>query len=388
MIKSFRVKLYPDKNQVEKIIKFCNAARYAYNWAIALEEENYKNGGKFISGYVLTTMFTQFKKQPENEWLKEISGRATKIAILNAAQAYENFFKKHAKHPKFKSKKRSKMSCATHEGTILVENNRVRLEKLGWVKLGQRNYIPFGENIKYLNPKIEYDNVNFWLSVAIDVGENPPNDTKPKSLGIGIDLGLKTLAICSNGIELHKPNISKLQKKLKRIQRRASRYYQVMINESNKTKTKFDTLQKSHNLIKIEKEINAIYQKINNVLTTNIHQFTTGLVKSNPEFICLEDLNVAGMRKNKHLSRKINESKFAEIRRQLEYKCNWNNVPLVIADRWYPSSKTCSNCGCIKDKLSLSERTYICGDCGCVIDRDMNAAINLMGYGKFQLKLA
>ena len=388
MIKSFRVKLYPDKNQVEKIIRFCNASRYAYNWAIALEEENYKNGGKFISGYELTTIFTQFKKQPENEWLKEISGRATKVAVLNAAQAYENFFKKYTKHPKFKSKKRSKMSCATHEGSISIEKNRAKLEKLGWVKLGERDYIPYGENIKYINPKIEYDKVNFWLSVAIDMGEKSPDNTNPKSYGVGIDLGIKTLAVCSNEVEFYKPNISRLQKKLKRLQRKASRHYDSMIKESIQTKNKFEEFSKSKNLRELERNILILYQKISNILTTNIHQFTTGLVKSNPEFICIEDLNVAGMKKNRHLSKKINECKFYEIRRQLEYKCSWNNIPLVIADRFYPSSKTCSNCGCIKTKLSLSERIYICEDCGFVIDRDMNAAINLMNYGRFQLGLA
>lgn len=376
MIKGFKVKILPNEYQQQQIIKFCHAARFAYNWAIAIEEENYKNGGKFISGYDLTKMFTEFKKQKENEWLKEISGRALKIAILNAAEAYERFFKKLADKPKFKTKKRSKMKCATHEGSIRFTSNKVKLEKLGWVKLAQKNRVPYGDNIKYKYPKIEYDGINFWISVSVEIIDNQDND-KPKTEAIGIDLGIKQLATCSNRMKLQKPNIKKEKKKLKRLQRRASRQYQKMIEESKQTKTKFDKLSKSKNLLKLEKEIKKLYMRITNVLTTNIHEFTTKLVKLNPEAIVIEDLNISGMMKNKHLSEKVKEAKFYEIRRQLEYKCKWNNINLIIADRWYPSSKICSCCGNKKEKLSLSERIYKCEKCGLVIDRDYNASLNL-----------
>lgn len=376
MIKGFRVQIFPNDYQQKEIIKFCNAARFAYNWAIATEEENYKNGGKFISGYTLTIMFTEFKNKEENKWLKEISGRACKIAILNAAIAYERFFKKLTDKPKFKSKKHSKIKCATHEGTIQFTSDKVRLEKLGWVKLAQKNRIPHGDNIKYSNPKIEFDKINYWISVGVEIIDNQDND-KPKTEAIGIDLGIKTLATCSNGVNLIKPNIKKEKKKLKRLQKQVSRLYQPMIDESKQTKIKFDKLQKSKNLLKLEKEILKVCQRISDVLTTNIHTFTTSLIKTNPEAIVIEDLNVNGMRKNKHLSEKINEAKFYEIRRQLEYKSKWNNVELIIADRWFPSSKTCSECGYKKDKLSLSERVFKCEYCGFELDRDLNAAINL-----------
>jgi len=376
MIKGFRVQILPNENQAKEIIKFCNAARFAYNWAIATEEENYKNGGKFITGYNLTKIFTQYKKEEGNEWLKEISGRALKVAILNAGIAYDNFFKKRANKPKFKSKKHSKLKCATHEGTIVFTSNKVRLEKLGWIKLAQKDRVPYGDNIKYINPKIEYDRVNFWVSVAVEIIDNQDNNN-PKTEAIGIDLGIKTLAICSNGIINQKPNINKKKKKLKRLQRQASRHYQKMIEESKRTKIKFQYLPKSKNLLKLEKDINKQYQHITNILNTNIHMFTTSLIKLNPEAIVIEDLNVSGMMKNKHLSEKIKEAKFYEIRRQLEYKCKWNNVNLIIADRWFPSSKLCSCCGNKKEKLSLSERIYICENCGVEIDRDFNAAMNL-----------
>ena len=375
MIKGYKTMIYPTKEQADKIIKFCNASRFAYNWAIALEEENYKSGNKFISGYDLTKRFTQFKKQEGNEWLKEISGRALKVAILNAAQSYDNFFKKKSKHPKFKSKKHSKMSCATHEGTTIIERKRIRCEKLGWIKSHKHN-IPIGENVKYLNHKLSFDGDNFWFSVSVEI-DDYNNDNKDKTDPIGIDLGIKTLATCSNGKTFQKANIKKEKKKLKRLQKKVSRHYQKMIDESKKTKTKFDKLPKSKNLLKLESQIRNIYRRIDNKLTTNIHTITKQLIDENPSAIVIEDLNVSGMRKNKHLSEKINEAKFYEFRRQLEYKCKWYGIDLIVADRWYPSSKICSRCGNKKVKLSLSERTYVCQECGCIIDRDYNASLNL-----------
>lgn len=150
-----------------------------------------------------------------------------------------------------------------------------------------------------------------------------------------------------------------------------------MLDESKRTKIKFSQLPKSKNMLKLESQIRQQYRKINNILTTNIHTITKELVNMNPSAIVIEDLNVSGMRKNKHLSEKVDEAKFYEFRRQLEYKCKWHGVDLIIADRWYPSSKICSCCGHKKDKLSLSERTYVCEECGCVIDRDFNASMNL-----------
>jgi len=374
MIKGFKTMIYPTKEQADKIIKFCNASRFAYNWAIALEEENYKNGNKFISGYDLTKMFTQFKKQEGNEWLKEISGRALKVVILNASTSYENFFKKKSKHPKFKSKKNSKMSCATHERSTIIEKKRIRCEKLGWIKTHKHN-IPIVENIKYYNHKLSFDGINFWFSVSVEISDKDGNEIKTNP--IGIDLGIKTLATCSNGMIFNRVNIKNLEKKLKRLQKQSSRHYCEMIKISKEMKTKFQYLQKSKNLIKLEKEILKLQQHISNIRKNNIHSITSILTKLNPSHIVIEDLNVNGMMKNRHLSKSIADCSFYEIRRQLEYKCKWKNINLIIADRWYPSSKLCSYCGHKKDKLSLSERVYICEECGEAIDRDFNASLNL-----------
>ena len=166
MNKAIKYRIYPTKEQADKIIKFCHGARFAYNWALETEQKNYENGGKFISGYELTKIFTQYKRKEGNEWLKEISGRALKDAILNAAIAYERFFNGISSHPKFKTKKRSKMSCATHEGTTVIERKRVRCEKLGWIKTHKHN-IPIGDNVKYCTPRLSFDGDNFWFSVVV-----------------------------------------------------------------------------------------------------------------------------------------------------------------------------------------------------------------------------
>lgn len=374
ILKGFKTKIYPTKEQAEKIIKFCNAARFAYNWALNVEEENHKNGGKFISGNKMATLLTQFKKQEENKWTKEISGRAMKVAVMNAADAYLNFFEGRAKHPKFKSKKRSEMKCATHEGTTIIEKRRIRLEKLGWVKCHKHN-IPLGEGVKYCNHKLSYDGIDFWFSVSVYI--EPPSNDCDKTEPIGIDLGIKTLATCSNGMNFYRKNLKRIEKRHKKLQHRASRQYEKMIRQCKETKTKFHKMQKSKNLLKLEKKILKLEHKMSNIRLNNIHNMTKQLINLNPEAIVIENLNVSGMMKNRHLSKAISDCSFYEIRRQLEYKCKWNDIKLIIADRWYPSSKICSCCGHKKVKLSLSERTYICEECGLTIDRDYNASLNL-----------
>ena len=208
----------------------------------------------------------------------------------------------------------------------------------------------------------------YWISISCDSNENQVN-TQEKTEPIGIDLGVKTLAVCSNGEIFKKPNIIKEKRKLKQLQKRASKQYDLLIKKKiNK---------KSNRLLKLEKKILKQHQRITNILNNNIHQFTSYITNLNPSHIVLEDLNSSGMMKNKHLSEKIKEAKFYEIRRQFEYKCKRKDIQFILADRWYPSSKTCSCCGHKKEKLSLSERVFICDECGIEIDRDFNASLNL-----------
>jgi len=366
-MKGFKIKLHPTKEQVKQLHMNFGASRFAYNWALEKQKSNYENGGKFISNGELRKLFTQFKKEEGNEWLHDVINNTTKQAIKDLCNAYKKFFKGLSKHPRFKNKKKSKQSFYHDTAKIKFTETHVKLEKLGLVKLAERNRVPL--DCKYFNPRISFDGINYWISVSCDVNDNQVT-SKNKTEPIGIDLGLKALAICSNGTTIKKPNITREKKKLKRLQKRVSKQYDLLI------KKKID--KKSNRLMKLEKQILKQYQRINNKLNDNIHQFTSRITSLNPSHIVIEDLNVSGMLKNKHLSERVKESKFYEIRRQLEYKCRRKEIQLIIADRWFPSSKLCSCCGHKKDKLSLSERVYTCDECGIEIDRDFNASLNLM----------
>jgi len=386
--KGFKTKCYPKtEEQIQMIFKSIGVSRYVYNWGLSYQKQNYAKGNKHISYYDLRKIFNKFKNENKEVcWLKEVAERTCRLALEDLQDAFQKFFDKESKFPQFKCKKALQKSFGLNFETLKFNENQVKLEKIGWIDLAET--VPNG---KYVNPKLSFDGIDFWFSVSIaSESENyfeeckpsePGKPSKPKTEPIGIDLGVKTLFVCSNGMKNKKPNIKKYQKKLKRLQRKASRNYEKLNKLYKKLikdnpQLRYDDL-KSNKLRKLEKEINKLHKRIKGLLDDNIHQTTTRLVKLNPSAIVIEDLNITGMMKNKHLSRSIQEAKFYEIRRQLKYKCKNNNIKLVIADRWYPSSKICSCCGHKKDKLSLNERTYICEECGLIIDRDYNASINL-----------
>lgn len=364
MEKGFKVQIFPNKEQQELMFKSFGCARFAYNWALQKQQENYKQGCKFISDGELRKEFTQLKKRKEFNWLKEVNNNVTKQAIKYLCKAYKNFFKGLAKYPNFKSKKKSKHSFYNDTFKIKFNKNQVKLETIGWMDLAESNRIP--TDSKFMNPRISFDGLRFWLTISC-VLEDRQNEL-PKTEPIGIDMGIKTLMSCSNEKKFYKVNTVKENKKLKRLQKRASRLHRKMIE--NKT-------SKSKNLLKFEKMILKQHKRIRNIRLNNIHHITSALIKINPSHIVVEDLNIEAMVKNKHLSQKIADCSFYEIYRQLEYKCNWNNIKFIVANRWFASSKICSACGNKKDRLSLSERTYICECCGKIIDRDFNASLNL-----------
>ena len=387
MIKTIRVMLIPNNKQKTKLFQYANTARFAYNWALSREQENYKNGGKFISNGDLRKEFTQLKKTDEYAWLNDISNNVTKQAIKDACEAYKRFFKGYSKYPKFKSKKHSISSFFQDNVQIKFTNSHVKVEgfasskkknkqKLNWIRLAEHGRIP--TDCKYYNPRIKYDGLNWWITVGIDYKDST---TLPSNEGIGIDLGIKDLAICSDGNTYKNINksqkVEKLEKRKRRLQRSISRKY-----EKNK---KGESYCKTNNIIKSEKELLKLYHRLTNIRQNYLHQTTSEIVKREPSFICIEDLNVSGMMKNRHLSKAIQQQKFYEFRRQIEYKSAWNNIPVIIADRFFPSSKLCSCCGNIKKDLKLSDRIYKC-ECGNVIDRDYQAALNLKRYGEMVLE--
>ena len=384
MVKSIKIMLIPNNKQKTRLLQCCGVSRFAYNWALGRQQENYKNGGKFISDNDLRKEFTRLKKLDEYSWLNSYSNDITKQAIKDACNSYRKFFKGHSRFPKFKSKKKSRPSFYVDGFKIKFTDSNVKLEKLStstkknktklnWVRLAEKGRVPL--DCKYYNPRVTFDGINFWISVGIEVEDNletPTND------GIGIDLGIKDLAICSNGNKYKNINktreIKRLKKKKRRLQRQISRKY--LMNK------KGESYRKTSNIIKREKELLKLNHRLTNIRQNYLHQTTTEIIKRKPSFIALEDLNVKGMMKNKHLAKAIQEQCFYEFKRIITYKATWNNIDIIEVPKFYPSSKTCSECGNIKKDLKLSDREYVCEECGCIIDRDYNASVNLMKYGQ------
>lgn len=375
MIKTYKVMLIPNNKQKTKLFQCAGVARWAYNWALVQEQENYKNGGKFLLDSVLRKRLTQLKQTEEYKWLYKYSNNITKQAIKDACRAYKNFFEGRTKFPKFKKKRNTYQGFYHDPIKLKVYEDKVQLEKIGKIKLSEKDRIPYGKDIKYVNPRITFDGLNWWINVGVEVKTIQHEDYIE---GIGVDLGVKELATCSNGMVFTNINkskkVKKLEKRLKRLQRQVSRKYEKGREENRYRKTK--------NIIKLEHLVLKTRRRLTNIRHNYIHQITSTLVKTKPEYVVMESLNTSGMLKNRFLSKSIQEQLFHEFKRQMEYKCNWNGIRLILADRFYHSSKTCSNCGCIKKDLKLSDRTFICPECGFEIDRDYNASINLKNYGK------
>lgn len=376
-----------NNKQRTKLFQYAGCARFAYNWAIAREQDNYNQGNKFLSDSELRKEFTQLKKLQEYKWLNEVSNNVTKQAIKDACNTYKRFFKGQCKYPKFKSKKHSTPSFYQDNIKIQFTDTHVKVEKfsmskkqnkqkLNWIKLCEKGRIP--TDCKYVNPRFTYDGLYWYVSVGIEVEDAT---TIPLNDGIGIDLGIKDLAVCSDKNTYKNINktqrVKKLEKRKRRLQRCISRRY-----EKNKKGVSYC---KTSNIIKREKELLKVAKRLTNIRQNHIHQATSEIVKRKPSFICMEDLNVSGMMKNKYLSKAVWQQGLYEFRRQIKYKSELNNIPVIIADRLFPSSKLCSCCGNIKKDLKLSDRIYKC-QCGNIIDRDFQASLNLKIYGENVLK--
>lgn len=377
MILAKKVRIIPNVEQEQKLWQSVGTARFIYNWTLVRQEENYKNGGKFINDGDLRKELTILKKSELN-WLNEVSNNVAKQAVKDGCNAYKNFFKRLVDKPKFKSRRKSKPSFYNDTDKLKVKENLVLIEKVGWIKTVEQ--IPM--DIKYTNPRVSFDGKFWYVSVGIEKEEPISENT---DISIGVDLGLKDLAIVSN---IDKPfkNINKtkevkrLKKKLKRKQKQVSRKYEdgkIQIGKEGENRYRFT---KTNNIKKLEREIKLIQRRLSNIRLNHIHQVTTAIVKTKPCRIVVEDLNVKGMLKNKHLSKAIQEQCFHKFISVLGYKSKFNGIEFVKADRFYPSSKICSCCGEIKKDLKLKDRVFICLSCNYRIDRDKNASINLSRY--------
>ena len=388
LVKTIKVMLVPNNKQKSKMFQYANANRYIYNWTLEQQKLNYENGGKFISDGDLRKKLTQLKKTEEYNWLNSISSNVTKQSVKDACDSYKRFFKGLSQYPQFKSKKKTKPSFYQGNDKIKFTNTHVKFEgftsskkknkqKLNWVRLAEKNRIP--TDCKYYNPRVTFDGINWWINVGIDYEDStntPTND------GIGIDLGIKDLAICSDGNTYKNINktskLKKLNKKKRRLQKQVSRKYEMNKKGGNR-------YCKTNNIKKLEHKLLKLNHKISNIRNNYQHQVTSEIIKREPSFIALEDLNIKGMMKNRHLSKAIQEQGLYDFKCKLLYKAEWNNIEIIEVPRFFPSSKTCSCCGSYKGDLKLSDRTYKCDSCGIELDRDYNASLNLKQYGESTL---
>ena len=388
-----KIRLLPTKEQEVLFWKSVGVARWSYNFFLGYNQEKYKEWledntkERFVSESEVRKYINNVLKKTTHTWLKEVGSNVMKQGVKDANIALQNFFKHNKGYPKFKSKKRSRPSFYVNYEHLKRLPNGFQGERLGYVRT-KESLPKISKGEKYVNPRITYDGKFWYLSVGYKVAIKQVKLTDGK---IGIDVGLKDLAIVSNTDNSYTKkyrNINKgyriklLEKRLKRSQRKLSR--KILDNIMSYTKNRIPKytrpLKDCKNIQKQKHIIQGLYRKLSNIRTNYIHQVTAKIVKNKPSRIALEDLNVSGMLKNKHLSKSISDSKLYEFRRQIEYKSGLYGIEVVIAGRWYPSSKTCHKCGHIKKDLKLSDRTYRCDECGLMIDRDVNASINLARY--------
>lgn len=376
MIRAKKVRLRPTEEQEKQLWQSAGTARWVYNWTLKMQEMSHRFGGKFISNNDLRKHLTKMKQRPKYAWLNLVSNNIAKQAVKDACDAYKKWFdgmtgksRLKAEKPRFKSRKQSKPAFYNDNVKLKVKHTSVLLEKIGWVKTSEQ--LPM--NTKYSNPRVSFDGKYWYLSVGIEEEQSKQNLTDET---LGIDLGIKDLATVSNGKVYKNINktgkVKKLEKRLRRLQRKVSRKY-----EMNKEGSRF---VKTCNIYKLEKKIRYIHRKLSNIRQNHLHQTTTEIVKTKPSRIVVETLNVKGMMKNKHLAKSVAQQKFYEFKRQLQYKCENYGIAFIEADQFYPSSKLCHNCGNKKVDLKLSERTYHCEVCGYIADRDYNASLNLASY--------
>lgn len=379
LLKSYKTEINPTPKQRQKINRTIGTCRFVYNFYIAHNKKIYEAENGFVSGMDFQKWLNNvyLKENPEYSWIKEVSSKSVKQSVMNADRAFQRFFKQQSGFPRFKKRNKSdvKMYFVRNNKTdCFCERHRINIPTLGWVKLKEKGYIPTSKQGYIIKSgAVSIKAGRYYVSVLIDIPN--PEKAELNDFGLGIDLGIKDFAVMSNGVV--KKNINKtakvkrLEKKLKREQRCLSRKYEDLKKRSKKKgEATRQNIQKQ--VLKVQK----LHHRIDNIRTDYINKSIAEIVKTKPSYITIEDLNVKGMMKNRHLSKAIASQKFYEFRTKLETKCKEFGIELRIADRWYPSSRICHNCGHIKKDLKLSDRRYIC-ECGYHADRDFNASLNL-----------
>ena len=380
MLKSYKTEINPTAEQKSIINRTIGTCRYVYNLYIAHNKEAYEQEKRFVSGMDFSVWLNNdfIPNNPDYGWIKDVSSKSVKQSIMNADKAFRNFFNGRADFPKFKKKNNSDVKMyfvKTDAKTVIQsERHRIKIPTLGWVRIKEKGYIPARQTIK--SGSVSYDAGRYYVSVLIDDGAERIPAQRPDNPGIGVDLGIKVFAVCSDGQTYGNINkteeVRKLEKKLRREQRKLSRKYESL-KKRNKNLEGEATRQ---NIRKQVLAVQKLHRRLADIRTDYVNKTVNALVKTKPGYIVIEDLNVSGMMKNRHLSKAIAQQKFYEFRAKLQAKCLANGIELRIVDRFYPSSKLCHECSCIKPDLKLSDRVYAC-DCGYTADRDYNASLNL-----------
>ena len=375
MLKSFKTEINPTSEQKVKINKTIGTCRYIYNFYLSHNKTLYDKGEKFMSGKSFSVWINNeyITNNPDKGWIKEVSSKSVKKSIEDGYIAFKRFFKNQSGFPKFKKKGKSDVKMyfvKNNPKDCRCERHRINIPTLGWVRLKEKGYIPTSKDgwvIKSGTVSIKAG--RYYVSVLIEVPDT--EITNNSNEGIGIDLGLKDFAIVSNGKTYKNINksarLKKLEKQLHREQRCLSRKYENL---------KKGGVTQRANIQKQKLKVQKLHQKMENIRADYINKTIAEIVKTKPSYITIEDLNVKGMMKNRHLSKAVASQKFYEFRTKLKNKCDENGIELRVVDRMYPSSKLCHCCGAIKKDLKLSDRIYKC-DCGYMADRDYNASLNL-----------
>ena len=375
MLKSFKTEINPTEEQKARIRKTIGTCRYVYNFYLGHNKALHDNGEKFMTGKSFSLWLNNeyIPDNPDKTWIREVYSKAVKKSIEDGCAAFTRFFKHQSDFPKFKKKGKSDVKMyfvRNNPKDCQCERHRLKIPTLGWVRIKEKGYIPTTKDGYMIRSgTVSVKAGRFYVSVLVEIPDVNINNNLNE--GIGIDLGLKDFAIISSGKTYRNINksagLKKFEKKLIREQRSLSRKYENL--------KKGESTQRA-NIQKQKLKVQKLHHKMDNIRTDYINKTIAEIVKTKPSYITIEDLNVKGMMKNRCLSKAIASQKFYEFRKRLKAKCDEKGIELRVADRFYPSSKTCHHCGSIRKNLKLSDRIYRC-ECGYVADRDLNAALNL-----------
>ena len=372
--RAIKIKLFPTREQEKLLWQSAGTARFAYNWAKKFADTYYRLYKKSLNAGKARKHFTKLRNHKKYAWLKEVSSEIPQQAIKDYFEALNKFFKKIAGYPGFKSRKRSTVSFYHSNAKFTVSDNVIKLEKIGEIRMKDDGRLPRGnykrDKIKVCNPRVKHNGKYWYVSLCV---ENEYEKCKlDKDLSVGIDLATVSNFEKSFGNINKTQRVRRLKKQLRRLQRQVSRKY-----EKNRSGNRY---LKTNNIMKLERKIKLLHKRLSDIRLNYLHQVTISIAKTKPYRIVMEDLNVKGMMKNKHLAQAISEQGFAKFIELMKYKAEKFGIEFIQADRFYPSSKICSHCESLKKDLKLSERIYHCSCCGFTIDRDKNASINLANY--------